>query len=310
MRTLTRKLLSLLLVFTMVCAMVPAAMAADEGWSQWEGGNTSEYPNCQHTEADIKVTKDATCTTEGVETKTCQTCGAICTRTIEKKEHDFSKYDGDQTGHWKVCSVCGEKDSQTSSHDSNLTWVNNNGTHSQTCPTCKYEVASHAANMVWDGTTGSNGTHKTKCNVTGCTITGTEDCVADIWTIKDQNGHSGTCAKCGGVVSGEHKYSSSGTCTICGYPNAAPISRVKINKSSFTMDINDKAVSLGYTAYDADGNVTSKAGADVDWHSSDPWVADVSSSGVVTPEGVGKAVITLTVNGKTDDITVTVDAGR
>ena len=69
-----------------------------------------------------------------------------------------------------------------------------------------------------------------------------------------------------------------------------------------------KAVSLGYTAYDADGNVTSKAGADVDWHSSDPWVADVSSSGVVTPEGVGKAVITLTVNGKTDDITVTVDA--
>ena len=75
MRTLTRKLLSLLLVFTMVCAMVPAAMAADEGWSQWEGGNTSEYPNCQHTEADIKVTKDATCTTEGVETKTCKTCG-------------------------------------------------------------------------------------------------------------------------------------------------------------------------------------------------------------------------------------------
>ena len=305
MRTLTRKLLSLLLVFTMVCAMVPAAMAADEGWSQWEGGN---IPDCQHTEADTEVTKDATCTTEGVETKTCQTCGATCTRTIEKKEHDFSKYDGDQTGHWKVCSVCGEKDSQTSSHDSNLTWVNNNGTHSQTCPTCKYEVASHAANMVWDGTTGSNGTHKTKCNVTGCTITGTEDCVADIWTIKDQNGHSGTCAKCGGVVSGEHKYSSSGTCTICGYPNAAPISRVKINKSSFTMDINDKAVSLGYTAYDADGNVTSKAGADVDWHSSDPWVADVSSSGVVTPEGVGKAVITLTVNGKTDDITVTVDA--
>ena len=29
MRTLTRKLLSLLLVFTMVCAMVPAAMAAE-----------------------------------------------------------------------------------------------------------------------------------------------------------------------------------------------------------------------------------------------------------------------------------------
>ena len=30
MRTLTRKLLSLLLVFTMVCAMVPAAMASEE----------------------------------------------------------------------------------------------------------------------------------------------------------------------------------------------------------------------------------------------------------------------------------------
>ena len=37
MRTLTRKLLSLLLVFTMVCAMVPAAMAADTG--TMGGGN-------------------------------------------------------------------------------------------------------------------------------------------------------------------------------------------------------------------------------------------------------------------------------
>ena len=45
MRTLTRKLLSLLLVFTMVCAMVPAAMAADEiQWQegQWQGGSTEE----------------------------------------------------------------------------------------------------------------------------------------------------------------------------------------------------------------------------------------------------------------------------
>lgn len=46
MRTLTRKLLSLLLAFTMVCAMVPAAMAADGEveWKEgaWTGGKLSE----------------------------------------------------------------------------------------------------------------------------------------------------------------------------------------------------------------------------------------------------------------------------
>ena len=48
MRTLTRKLLSLLLVFTMVCAMVPAAMAAE---TDWTGGTPPEDPNHQHSAA-------------------------------------------------------------------------------------------------------------------------------------------------------------------------------------------------------------------------------------------------------------------
>ena len=59
MRTLTRKLLSLLLAFTMVCAMVPAAMAAD---TDWTGGNTD--PDHQHSVQDTQVTKAATCKEE------------------------------------------------------------------------------------------------------------------------------------------------------------------------------------------------------------------------------------------------------
>ena len=110
MRTLTRKLLSLLLAFTMVCAMVPAAMASGEenprtgtetnppteepgtpgntdgdtgdnedGDGTGEGDGSEETPgpgDHKHVWDDGKVTKEATCTQDGEMTYTCtdKTC--------------------------------------------------------------------------------------------------------------------------------------------------------------------------------------------------------------------------------------------
>ena len=74
MRTLTRKLLSLLLAFTMVCAMVPAAMAAD---GEPETTPPTEEPGTPPVE--------------------------------QKHEHvsDGKGWYSDKTNHWHVCSADG-----------------------------------------------------------------------------------------------------------------------------------------------------------------------------------------------------------
>ena len=138
MRTLTRKLLSLLLAFTMVCAMVPAAMAADgEGWSEWTGGTTLE-PACTHDTTSTQTTKPATCTEEGVETKTCSTCGATCTKVIEKLPHDYEEtWKYDETNHWHKCKNC---DAITGQTTHSLTYTDTAGeTHTPACSVCDYK---------------------------------------------------------------------------------------------------------------------------------------------------------------------------
>ena len=49
MRTFTRKLLSLLLAFTMVCAMVPAALADDGSGVVTDPDEGTEQPTHTHT---------------------------------------------------------------------------------------------------------------------------------------------------------------------------------------------------------------------------------------------------------------------
>lgn len=127
MRTLTRKLLSLLLVFTMVCAMVPAAMASGEenprtgtetnppteepgtpgntdgdtgdnedGDGTGEGDGSEETPgpgDHKHVWDDGKVTKEATCTQDGEMTYTCtdKTCNETKKEKIDKLGHNFTQ---------------------------------------------------------------------------------------------------------------------------------------------------------------------------------------------------------------------------
>ena len=290
MRTLTRKLLSLLLVFTMVCAMVPAAMAADteelETNPPTEDQETSENPGDGTGDNEDG---DGTGEGDGDITDPSEPPEG---HTGEGDHKAVAEWSSENDKHWHACSV----------PDCDFRWDEN--THNwgegevTTPPTCASE-GIRTYTCVCGGTKtesipkSQNHSRPSDVSQEGATAAG----------------HVYTCTICNSTVSEAHTYDNSGRCSICKYENVASIDHVSISRGSFTMDINDKAVSLGYTAYDAAGNVTSKAGADVDWDSSAPWVADVSSSGVVTPEGVGKAVITLTVNGTIEDeITVTVDA--
>ena len=144
MRTLTRKLLSLLLAFTMVCAMVPAAMAAEtkeletnptttedtedqetpEDPSDGTGGNedgdgTGEGDGSEETpgpgEHEHKYTedksdprwKDATCTEDGTKVLKCSVegCNETKTETVPALGHDY-KQTYNNTNHWKECTRC------------------------------------------------------------------------------------------------------------------------------------------------------------------------------------------------------------
>ena len=108
MRTLTRKLLSLLLVFTMVCAMVPAAMAAGETPEEpetetetpTEPGTDDPENTCDHKNNNFEYTPN----NNGTHKVVCKDCGGIvdddeaCTAGTEWKF--------DNTSHWHECSKC------------------------------------------------------------------------------------------------------------------------------------------------------------------------------------------------------------
>lgn len=64
---------------------------------------------CTHAWSDWTIVKEATCTEEGLKTRTCSLCGETESVAIAKIPHAWStawNYDEDE--HWHVCSVCGE----------------------------------------------------------------------------------------------------------------------------------------------------------------------------------------------------------
>ena len=174
MRTLTRKLLSLLLVFTMVCAMVPAAMAADEiQWQegQWHGGNTEA--GHVHTAGSLpQNSKDPTCTEAGSRTYKCTECDATRTDTAAALNHDFSVPKNDETDHWKKCSRC---EATTEKEKHNFSYEITEETHTLICTGCDYKGAStkHTYDLV---------THKCVCGKDDPTVPVEKPTLNVTWT--------------------------------------------------------------------------------------------------------------------------------
>ena len=72
-----------------------------------------------HAWGEWTVTKEATCTEAGEQKRTCSACGEVETAVIEALGHAWS--DGwmyDETHHWHVCGICGEK----CEHNGEHTW--------------------------------------------------------------------------------------------------------------------------------------------------------------------------------------------
>lgn len=314
MRTLTRKLLSLLLAFTMVCAMVPAAMAADENWGKW---NTPECtsPSKEHTPGQITSRKDATCKDTGEETQQCGVCSATRTRTlpIDENAHDWDEWTTETPASCekegtekRICKICSKEEPRTIAALGHK-WTNvNSGTVDGESVTSK------------PATCGEEGVQVQQCSeckeyqTVVLEATGKHTAPSD--PSKYQNlgadGHSYTCDVCGQTVKVPTHNWSDGTC-ICG----ATYSTVPVDgsfiKDSVTLDYSDDSVELSYNLVDIQNKPTSDL-TGVSVSSSDYDIVDVKLyQGNIYAYAVssGTAKIYLRINGETvDTIEVTVDA--
>lgn len=71
--------------------------------------NAKDYET--HTYGEFEVVTPATCSTEGLEKRTCEVCGHEFERVIEKLAHTFEEdeWETDEDNHWHICTVCDEK---------------------------------------------------------------------------------------------------------------------------------------------------------------------------------------------------------
>ena len=293
MRQTRRRLLSLLMAFAILCSMIPAAFAAEDGWTE---GND---PQCTHEKTTGEITKAATCTEPGEKTLTCTECGAKKTETIPATGHTWGEWKvtkeatctdaGEKT---RTCTVCKETETGTIDalgHD--YQWKTTADEHWKECSRCgETDLSNGKQTHTFTSKTGAT-SHWQECSVCGYKKDeAAHSKPADKDYTKDGINHSYTCI-CGYTVSEVHKFNSSGVCTVCGYKNTATPTTISIDSSNFSLNVGDTKP-LTYTVKDANGNVTPlPQGADIRWYSSDSSVASVSDTGKVTARKTGSARI-------------------
>lgn len=275
MRTLTRKLLSLLLVFTMVCAMVPAAMAAD---TDWTGGSAD--PGHQHSAETTEVITKATCNEPESQKETCS-CGA--TRTVEipidENAHDWGKWtEVDEKQHSRKCSKCDT--SETDDHSFGE-WVVTTpatcvteGTKTRTCKDCGYAeteklpIDSNAHN--WQYKAISSTEHEKWCANPGC---------HSATHVREAHTGTGDCDLC--------DYSAKASLTASGskidktykYDDEVPLRVNNVSVTNGALDVTKEyyiSFDWGGDVYDDDGN---EAYLDTRGSSASAWCDVVATKG-------------------------------
>ena len=314
MRTLTRKLLSLLLAFTMVCAMVPAAMAADENWGEWSKSECTSSSK-EHTPGQITSRKDATCKDTGEETQQCGVCSATRTRTlpIDENAHDWGEWTTEESASCgkegtekRTCKLCSKEETRT------IAALEHKWTNVDSGTVDGESVTSKPATCGEDGVQVQQCSECKEYQAVVLKATGNHTAPSD--PSKYQNlgadGHSYTCDVCGQTVKVPTHNWSDGTC-ICG----ATYSTVPVDgsfiKDSVTLDYSDDSVELSYNLVDIQNKPTSDL-TGVSVSSSDYDIVDVKLyQGNIYAYAVssGTAKIYLRINGETvDTIEVTVDS--
>lgn len=288
MRTFTRKLLSLLLAFTMVCAMVPAALAADDE-GQTDPSGSVDVDSSETSKPEDNPGEG------GGDQETCN--------------HDNTTYVSNNNGtHNKVCNVCQKTIESNVTCKEDGEWQTNNDSHWKVCTDCQGRVKegkhSHA--------TGATPSFKTEgCEYTceTCEKTYTVGHDWSNWVDNKDGTHSRHCETCdpnGDKAETEnHDFRESYTCADkCGAVNNAYATSVVITDKNVTLDI-DKSTTLSAVAYSGKDEITNRP---ITWESNSRCVTIDSSTGRIVGNYAGTAEITASADYVSDYIYVTVEA--
>ena len=166
-----------------------------------------------------KVTKEPTCTAEGVMTHTCSVCKATKTTPIpvDPAAHKYgavTKLDASQ--HGKTCANCG--DVQKEAHAYKTTWSKDQNEHWHECSGCKDKIDVEAHTPGAPATE----TRAQTCTTCGYVITpalGHKHSYATEWTT-DEKGHWYVCSGCeekGSYADHDFENACDPDCSVCGY---------------------------------------------------------------------------------------------
>ena len=228
MKTMTRKLLSLLLVLTMVFAMMPMAMAAGE--TDGDGASTEQGVDNNET-----------------------TPGQPEPGGNQGNDESNIPGEGDQDGDEPTTVK------HTSEHTVTYTTNELGKTHTATCneTNCEFNQQTEAArtspcSLAWTNT--GNGTHAAKCPT--CQHEYTE---AHTWgetpKYKDPTSHTKSCTVCDATQDEEHSFSAAGKC-ICGY--SATTSLTATAAKNYTKYEYDEDIVLSVSTSVKNGNIPYK----------------------------------------------------
>ena len=166
------------------------------------------------------VTKAATCTSTGTKNLKCTGCGATKEETIPKQAHNFDNVILDADTHQQTCKTCGFRQTGTHSYGS---WENEATGHFKTCTVCgqKAEQADHVP-----GPKATEDTDQicTVCNRILQPMGKHVHNFADTWTSDDAS-HWHACSDCsekGSVAVHDFADNCDPDCSICGYSRQAP----------------------------------------------------------------------------------------
>lgn len=305
MRTLTRKLLSLLLAFTMVCAMVPAAMAADEiQWQegQWQGDNT-EAGHAHTAESNPQKQTPPTCTEAGSRTYKCETCEATRTDTAAALGHSWGEWTTNEETHSRQCTRCQETESKAHEFtvDEKKATCTETGLKTSTCTVCGYikteviPIDPDAHN--WQYEVVSNTQHRKWCANTGCTSATAE--------LEDHHMVNGTCTECKYTTTAELTASRNSIGNTYKYDETVKLTVTPTVKNGSLTTTSDYNFSYAWTG-DCYGDSSSSGTAYLDTQVANAKVTCVVTA---TPKSGGTSLqpATVTWSAKMDDsITVEV----
>ncbi len=186
--------------------MVEETYVAHEAGDYVSDGNSASsthHNSCTHCGTTLEseehswdegvVSKEATCTEDGVMTYTCSVCGETRTEVIPMTGHttDTSHYEYDDNGHYYVCSECGAKLDETyESHTSSLgdyisSGDGEGGSHYKVCSKCGYKTDGEVHNF-----TMYEVTIEPTCTTQGLKTYTCSDCGATKTEVIEATGHN------------------------------------------------------------------------------------------------------------------------